>query len=216
MKMRVDPAIGRPTWPQTDGLGRKLRLGLLTPFFQLPNWAHSMLRRIADSDYASIEVVLLSRTGNLSLPNACSLPPAIPVGEHFSLRKTMRGVVKGLEQYLGLERWTRLIRRSFYRAGQLGERRQEPRPEDLWIALMKETAPEPDAFEIIDAADLLCGVPTLDITRVFDRSGIGSGIDDITAIKAYDLDILIPLGFRSITGDFRSGPIRGVVIPSCR
>jgi len=197
MNITVNLAMGGSIPPQTDGLGRKLRLGLLTHSIQLPNWAHSMLRRIADSDYASIEVVLLSQTGNPPLPNTCSLSPAIPVGEHFSLPKTMPGVVESLEQHPGLKRWTRLIRRTTFRARQLAERRQKPRSEDLWAALMKETAPEPDAFEIIDATDLLRGIPVLDIARVFDHLEI----DDITAIKAYDLDIIIPLGFRSLPRD---------------
>ncbi len=207
MKVRCDNITAAST--STTGLGRKLRLGLLMNSSEIPLWAHTILCRIAASEYATIEIVVFNGAAQPAVPSTGSPEPRTAVNEH-SVRQAIQGVFERLERYPYLEPWTHIVRRCVAKARQFTGTRREPEPRDLWAALMNEPAPEPDAFKPTDASDLLRGIPSIEVSPRLTQFSDRFDGDDITAIKAYDLDILIRLGFRILRGEILNAARFGV------
>jgi hypothetical protein len=168
-----------------------------------------MLRRIAASDYATIDLIVFNRAAKPTVPNTATPQPATLVHER-SVRESVKGVFERLEQYPWLEPWTRIIRRSVAKARRFAGNRREPEPQNLWADLMNEPAPEPDAFKPIDASDLLRGIPAIEVSPRLTQFSDRFDADNIATIKAYDLDILIRLGFRILRGEILNAARFGV------
>lgn len=60
---------------------------------------------------------------------------------------------------------------------------------------------QPDAFTEASIADLVGGVPSIRVTPIKKRFSDYFSSEDVAAIRAYDLDVALRLGFRILRGD---------------
>jgi folate-dependent phosphoribosylglycinamide formyltransferase PurN len=80
----------------------------------------------------------------------------------------------------------------------------------LYERLDARAAAEPDAFALGDADALFAGVPTLSVTPVETRFSDRLHPDDVQAIRAHDLDVIVRLGFRILRGEILRAARYGV------
>src|SRR4029077_7128363 len=191
-----------------SGLGRKLRLGLLMDSSEIPNWAYTMLSRIAGSDYAAIELVVFNESDTLAVPNSGGPQPLTPVVES-PFWETANSLLQRAVRNHWVKPITRLLRRVA-KAHHLHGNSQGPNVQELWTALINEPAPEPNALEPMDSNDLLRAVPAIQLTSQVIPFSAHFDTDDMTTIKAYNLDVLIRLGFRALRGEMLNAARFGV------
>jgi len=188
-----------------------------------------MLSKIAVSDYATINLVVFDGSDSVAGPKTGSAqlpaPPAEPSSE-----QTFKRILKRVKGYRWIKPGARLLRSSIIKVSHLCGKSQEPSARELWTALMNEPAPEPNALEAIDAIDLIRHVPTLQVRvkppqlcfnwffRVMKSVRVSAtkrcpslfDADNIAAVKAYNLDVLLCLGFPMFRGEMLNAARFGV------
>src|SRR5215467_15268729 len=194
---------------RTSGLGRKLRLGLLLNSTQIPKWAHVMLSKIAGSDYATINLVIFNESNSVATRKTFSPQLTAPTSEQT------------FTAYHRINRCARLLRRCIVKVSRLCRKSKQLDARAYWTALMNEPAPDPNALEVIDAMDLIRDIPAIRVRAKPTQFGFSwffrltksiracaanwrSSLFDeeaIASVKAYNLDVLLHLGFPMFRGE---------------
>src|SRR4029077_1433734 len=191
-----------------SGLGRKLRLGLLMDSSEIPNWAYTMLSRIAGSDYAAIELVVFNESDTRAVPNSGGPQPLTPVVES-PFWETANSLLQRAVRNHWVKPITRLLRRVA-KAHHLHCNSQGPNVQELWTSLINEPAPEPNALEPMDSGDLLRAVPAIQVGPKPTQLSALVDAGDIATVKAYNLDVLIRLGLCALRGEMLNAARFGV------
>lgn len=144
-----------------------------------------MLRRIAASDYARIELIIL---GAKNQPNSSDR-----VSRAKSKGQIDRPALNGGGDWRHFRKLRTLLSRCISRQPDILER---------WAALINKPAPEPNALALVDCSDLLTGIPTIQLRPKDNDESFAP--DDINPIKAHDLDVLIPIGVCLETPEMQS------------
>jgi hypothetical protein len=142
----------------------RLKIGLLLDGKLVPSWTYSMIRKIVESDYAEIALVVEN----------------IPAVSKKSILGKIRSSFDSILYRLYMKYETRMFK--IY----------------------------PDAFERRDISSLLSKIDILTVvpesTKTCDRLNEA----DLGVIKSHDLDVMIKLGFKVLTGDILSAAKYGI------
>jgi hypothetical protein len=208
MKAKEDHLTGASTSAGETAIGRKLRLGLLMDSSEIPNWAYTMLSRIAGSDYGAIELVVFNESDTLAVPNSGGPQPLTPVVES-PFWETANSLLQRAVRNHWVKPITRLLRRVA-KAHHLHGNSQGPNVQELWTSLINEPAPEPNALEPMDSSDLLRAVPAIQVGPKPTQLSALVNAGDIATVKAYNLDVLIRLGLCALRGEMLNAARFGV------
>jgi hypothetical protein len=183
----MNSGIGR----KISGGERKLRIGLLMNGFSVPVWTYTMLRRIAESQFATISLVILRSEENKELsvqrPNPAKAPAQSPKSRPL-LGKALRAL--GIYDLS----WKIIsgIRNKFGRCRQLMF--------GWGYGLPEGSAPEPNAFEVVDARSLLADVRVMQVVPIRTKFSDKFEEVDLSEIRKHELDVLVRVGFRILRG----------------
>src|ERR1043166_4731722 len=180
------------------GLGRKLRLGILLDSDQTPNWTYTILRRIAGSGYATIDLVVFCDSITAKSPKT-EILHLVPATKSVT-QETLESPSQRITRWFKCKPSIRLLHRVITKRIHLHTDNQERKAKEFWTTLINAPPPDPNAFKLIDSSELLQAIPAIR-ARNLTPSCAQLDADSIATVKEFDLDVLVSLGFHPFQGE---------------